>query len=535
MELLVVGVLALLAIGGSGMVSARFGIAAPLVLVVVGIVVSLVPVTPEVRVDPEWILAGVLPPLLYAASASLPAMNFRREFAPIGSLSVVLVVLTSVAVGFYLHWVVPGLALSWGIALGAIISPTDAVATSIARRVGVSSRVMAMLEGESLLNDATALVLLRTAIAAVSSSFSFWTTVGRFAWAVAAATVIGVVVSRVNLRVRARTSDATVNTVLSFTVPFLASVPAQAVGASGLVAAVAAGIVTGRRGPRLLSPLHRLSDTQNWRTVELVLEGAVFLLMGLELSAVLGEVGDERPGVAAAVLVAGGALVLVLAVRALYVAPLVTRLRRRAERRRRLQSRLAGAARAVEDPRTAELWAERFAARGSRRRFDVQRWSARARRMLADIEYFLRTPLGWRDGGVLVWAGMRGAVTVAAAQTLPDDTPHRSLLVLVAFAVATLSLLLQGGTLAAFVRWIRPTTADPEVGRTQRAQIQALLDAVPVPEPSDRPALARLVAQRSALLDARDEGAFDADALAAALAAVDAQQIVLELQDDPAG
>src|SRR5690348_4912913 len=192
-----------------------------------GIVVSLLPFVPAVDIDPEWILAGVLPPLLYSASVSMPSMEFRREFGAIGGLSVLLVVVSALVLGVFFSWVIPGLGIWWGIALGAIVSPTDAVATSIVKKLPVSPRVVSILEGESLLNDATALVLLRTAIAGAAASVSLWSVLGKFAFAVVVAAVIGVVVGKVNLMVRARVTDSTVNTVISFTVPFLAAIPAE--------------------------------------------------------------------------------------------------------------------------------------------------------------------------------------------------------------------------------------------------------------------------------------------------------------------
>ncbi len=543
MEILVVGALALLVIAGSRTLAGRYGIPAPLVLVVVGIVVGLLPFTPDVEIDPEWILAGVLPPLLYSASVSMPATNFRREFGAIGGLSIVLVLLTSLALGLFFAWAIPGLGFAWGVALGAVISPTDAVATTIAKRVGVSPRVMAMLEGESLLNDASALVILRTAVASAAAAFSFGHAVGQFAFAVVVAVVIGAVVGRLNLIVRARTSDATVNTVLSFAVPFAASIPAELLGASGLVAAVTAGIITGRAAPRTLSPRHRLSDSENWRTIELVLEGAVFLLMGLELSAILSEVRGEAGAVGTALLLAAAAIAITLVVRLAYVAPLLRGQSRRAERTLRMQPRLTRMNDALQDPARARELRERLAlaARGrvrrsGRRAFDLDQFGSRVRRMLADVDYLLKAPLTWRDGGVLVWAGMRGAVTVAAAQTLPEHTPHRSLLVLVAFAVATFSLLLQGGTLAWVVRLLKPTAVDPEAERAERAEVLALLAGVDVPadglSPKQRE-IALVRAKRDVVLDARDAGTYDAEALASVLAALDAEQISLELQGDP--
>lgn len=168
---------------------------------------------------------------------------------------------------------------------------------------------------------------------------------------------------------------------------------------------------------------------------------------------------------------------------------------------------------------------------------------------LADIEYFLRQPLGWRDGTAVVWAGMRGAVTVAAAQTLPEDTPQRPVLVLIAFAVAALSLLLQGGTIGPLLRRLSPPVdeaAEHAQNESERTKIFELMresaDAVPGPDPrtADRSkegfdasmahTLAMLAAQREALLDARDNGLFDADVLADALANLDASEIAIELR-----
>ncbi|WP_165070179.1 cation:proton antiporter domain-containing protein [Marisediminicola senii] len=177
----------------------RLGIAPPLALVAVGVAGSFLPAFGAVRIDPEWILAGLLPPLLYAAAVSMPAMNFRREFGAIGGLSVVLVVGSSLVLGLFFMLVIPGLGFAWGVALGAIVSPTDAVATSIIKRTSVSKRVVSILDGESLLNDATALVLLRTAIVATAASFSFWGAVGTFAYSVVVAVVIGGVVAWLNL------------------------------------------------------------------------------------------------------------------------------------------------------------------------------------------------------------------------------------------------------------------------------------------------------------------------------------------------
>lgn len=611
-EILVIGVIAVLTIAAATTIGPRFGVASPLILVVVGILVSFLPFVPALTIQPEWIIAGVLPPLLYSASVSMPSMNFRREFGAIGGLSVVLVIVSSLILGLLFAWLIPGLGLGWGVALGAIVSPTDAVATGIVKRAGVSPRVVAILEGESLLNDATALVLLRAAVAAAAvASFTLGAVALSFLYSVLVAVVFGWVVGRLNLIVRTRVKDATVNTVISFTVPFLASIPAEALGASGLVAAVVAGLITGSRAPRVLSPEHRLSDTQNWRTVELVLEGMIFLTMGLELFGIVQKVQNDHSGVLPAVGIAAIALVLTILVRAAFVAPLLALLARRSRRRERMRPTLTKLQERLEDPEASRRMLEQGAAAegeapelpagedptadpeahaetlasdpavahaavarvaapdptaardrlgakpGLRGRLarrqrawtveNLARFGTRLRRVLADIDYFTGTPLGWREGSIVVWAGMRGAVTVAAAQSLPQDTPGRSVLVLIAFLVAAGSLLLQGGTLGLALKIVKPSAADPEAEREERRRLMELLyeagNAVPAPETTERTPeafaqhksarLKRIQAQRSALLDARDDGTFSADVLAGALSNLDADEISIDLKGDP--
>ncbi len=541
LEFIAVLVVALLVIAAAAVTAPKLRIAAPLLLVLVGIGVSLAPWPSDIVIEPDWILEGLLPPLLYASGVAMPTMNFRREFRAISSLSVLLVVVSAVLLGLLFAWLLPGVDFVWGVALGAIISPTDAVATAIIKGTGVPSRVLVMLDGESLLNDATALVVLRTAVVATAAGFSFWGALGTFAYSVAVAIAVGVAVGFGNLAVRRRVGDPTVNTILSFTVPFVASVPTELLGGSGLVAAVVAGLVTGIRAPRVLPPRHRISDAQNWASVELVLEGLIFLGMGLQLSAVLHEVQQEHTGVGPAVGMAAIALLATLLIRAGYVAPLLVGLRRRARRWQQVQPR-------------AEDWQQRLAdgeplpARrgrdGSSHPREVERVATRVRRMLADIDYFLRQPLGAREGVIVVWAGMRGAVTVAAAQTLPEDTPQRALLVFVAFGVATMSLLVQGGTVGLLVARLFPAGDGQDRARQatqERAQVLALLDQVEKATPREdeqsekRHRLAILTAQRDALLDARDDGTLDADTLTAALTNLDAKQIALESSGGPDG
>jgi NhaP-type Na+/H+ or K+/H+ antiporter len=566
-ELLIVGVLGLLGIAAATAIGPRLGVASPLLLVIVGVLVSFLPFVPDIQIDPEWILAGVLPPLLYSASVAMPSMEFRREFSAIGGFSVLLVVLSAGVLGVVFAALIPGIGLAAGIALGAIVSPTDAVATSIVKRIGVSPRIVTVLEGESLLNDATALVLLRSAIAATAASVTFWDVVGDFVFAVAVALVFGYAVGKLNLWVRARVTDATVNTVISLAVPFVASVPADALGASGLVAAVVAGLVTGRGAIRNLTPQHRQSDVQTWRTVELILEGAVFLLMGLEMSALLHDLTNEQLGIHHGIGLALIAVTLTLLVRAAYVFPTLAIFAARTRRAAALRPKLTAAQQRLDDRELAEL-AEEVADREAERRASARRHTpsdariarlrTRLRRKVADLDYFLAVPLGWREGTVIVWAGMRGAVTLAAAQTLPEDTPARSLLVITAFFVAAFSLIGQGGTLPWLVRAVKPAHVDHDAIAAERAAIRKLLrtvaedvvrdrrgrsDADGTPtgsEPDRRPSegefrrlrLAIIAAQRDALLEARDDGLYSSAVLGRMLETLDADQISMELRAD---
>lgn len=549
-ELLVVLVVAFLAIAATSVIGPKVGLAAPLLLVAIGLGASFVPALGGIEIDPEWILQGLLPPLLYSSAVSMPVMNFRREFTAISGLSILLVVATALLLGVFFMLVLPDLGFAWGVALGAIISPTDAVATSIVKQTAVSKRAVAILDGESLLNDASALVLLRTAIVATAATFSFWSALGTFAYSVLVAVAIGALVGVVNLKVRKYIATPQVNTVLSFTVPFLASVPAEALGGSGLVAAVVAGLVTGYWAPRLLTPQNRLSDSQNWHTVELVLEGIIFLTLGLQIKSIVESVERDHAGVGNALLVAAGALLLTVLIRALYVGPLISAAGRRSRRGAKIQPKFEKLQEKLSTPEGREATASQIEAKRGRKPSErgLDRVARRLTRGLADIDYFLKSPLGWREGVTVVWAGMRGAVTVAAAQTLPTDTPQRSLLILIAYGVALLSLAVQGGTVGMLLRAISPPHdgADRSEEDAERARlldmIRTAADAVPephVPADADRQTefalsakhrIAVLDAQREAILDARDDGTFDADVLEDALVNVDAAQIAIELR-----
>ena len=498
MDLLIIAVVGLLAIAGATQISDRVRVAPALLLLAGGIVVGFLPVVPAIEVEPEIILEGILPPLLYATAVGISTINFRRELASVVVLAILLVIVSAAVIGGVLTLVIPGLSPAWAIAVGAVLSPTDAVAISIARRLGVSQRIITVLEGEGLLNDATALVLLSSAVsAATSGGISIGGVLGGFALAVLVALGVGWLVGEVSLRVRSHITEPTVDTVVSFTVPFLAAIPAEHMHGSGLVAAVVAGLITGHRGPRMLPPAHRVASRTNWHTVELTLEGLIFLFMGLEFFGIVEKVDASDLGVRRAVGVAVLAGALTVVVRALVVAPMLKLLSHRTARWavhweeneeaiHQFQNRCAAIVRGEAEMPQVPWDRRRFVQVQRKLRRDpshesiarrARRISSRVRRRGADLDYFAADPLRSREGAVIVWAGMRGAITLAAAQTLPITAPHRPFLLLVAMLVAAGSLTLQGLTLPALVRLSKPAMAGSADEEERAAVISLLVNA----------------------------------------------------------
>ncbi|MET1052305.1 MAG: sodium:proton antiporter [Mycetocola sp.] len=447
----------------------RVGVAAPLILVVVGIAVSFVPWVPAFDFPPELILSVVLPPILYSAAVNVPLVDFRRNLKAITGLSVLLVLVSALVSGALLYLLLPDLSLPAAIALGAVISPPDAVAaTSIGKRLGLPPRLVTVLEGEGLVNDATALVLLRSAIAATAGTVSLAEIAGDFLYAVAAAIAIGAVVGLVTVWMRSRLRDAVLTTTISFAVPFLAFLPAEEVGASGVLAVVVAGLITGHSSARRFSAQDRISERINWRTAQFVLENGVFLLMGIELKALVEQVRDGHLGLGNAVWFGVLATVALIVVRILFVVPLIALLRREQRRAegqgKQLDVVLERLDQADSDADSeADSGAESTA---TRHRSRMRRLVTRKR---ADVDFLASEGLGWRGGAVLAWSGMRGVVTLAAAQSLPTDIPYRPQLILIAFTVAVLTLLLQGGTLPLLIRRLRIVGTDAAADRTELA------------------------------------------------------------------
>lgn len=448
MELIVVG--AILLVVATAVLAGRIGIAAPLLLTVLGVGIGYLPFVPLIEVEPEIILLIVLPLLLYSAAVNLPLVDFQRNLRPIVGLSVILVVISAVTIGFLVNLLVPAIPLGLGIALGAVVSPTDAVAaTSIGKKLGMPRRLVAILEGESLVNDATSLVLLKTALAAVASSFAFWPTTGKFSYAVAVAIVIGLIVGVISVWVRSKLTNPVYDTVISYTVPFASFVPAEHLGASGVLAVVVTGLYAGHRSVQKFSAQARLNARLNWRTVQFIVENGVFLLMGLQLHALAEEVGHSDWRLMEVFLLGLLVAAVLIVLRALFSIPLLWYIRRAARRyvgRSWALGQIADRERQNEDANIAR----------------IERLESLQLRSQADLEHEQAQALGWREGIALSWAGMRGVVTLAAAQTIPHSVPHRAQIVLVAFIVAITTLLLHGLTLPPIIRKLWKAEDDSE-------------------------------------------------------------------------
>ncbi|WP_206447522.1 cation:proton antiporter [Agrococcus sp. KRD186] len=470
-EVTLVVVVGILIIGAVATIANRIGVAAPLLLVVLGGAISLLPVTPQIEVPPEVLLTIILPPLLYTAALKVPAVDFRRNLRVIGYLSIILVAVSAFAVALVVQSIWPIIGFAGALALGAVVAPPDAVAaTALGKRLGLPPRVVTILEGEGLINDATALVLLSTAVAAISragnSDVEAAPLVADFAIAVVVALVIGAAVGYGTVRIRQFASDRAIDTAISLATPFLSFLAAEALQGSGIVAVVITGLVIGNRSQMRIRATRRAQESATWGTFSVIVENGVFLTMGMQLPAVIEAVDAGERHLAGVVLVGLLLCLLLLVVRFAAMPPLLLWLRTHAKRRQRDQQRLAH--------RLEQLGPE------SKRAAKLQRVHDRRGH---DIIALDDQKLGWRDMLAIGWAGMRGVVTVAAVQTLPADTPMRAELVLVAFVVAIFTLLVQGGSLAWLVKALHLThdrterrrqELDELLGETIEAGIDAM-------------------------------------------------------------
>lgn len=416
----------LIAVAALVTVARRLGVAYPIFLVIGGLLLGLVPGLPRVEIDPDLIFLLVLPPLLYTAAFFTPLRSLRANLGAIGSLAIGLVIASAFAAAAVAHALIPGIPWAAALALGAIVAPPDEIAaTAIAARLAVPRRIVTILEGESLLNDATALTIYGIAVAvAVGGAFKPSTGVATFAAAMLGGSAIGLAVGWIIAQVRARIEDTPVEITISLLTPYAAFLPAQQLGASGVIATVAAGLYLGRRGSRIMGPDARLTGRAVWETITFLLNGVVFIVTGLEVPLLLRALA---PATAIRLVGIGIAVSVVLVVvRALWIFPTAV---------------LVPLARG--EPRPSRLSAHSL---------------------------------------VLSWAGMRGVVSLAAALalplTLPDGAPFpaREALLIVTLTVIVFTLLGQGLTLPWLIRRLHLGT-DPELRAEEAHARQQLLEA----------------------------------------------------------
>jgi CPA1 family monovalent cation:H+ antiporter len=417
----------LLAVAVLGLLARKLHLSYPILFVVGGLLLGLIPKLPKVRLDPELVFLFCLPPLLFPAALFTSWRDFRTNLRPISLLAVGLVLFTTVAVALLAHYFM-GLPLAAGFVLGAIVSPPDAIAaTAIAERLHIPRRIVTILEGESLVNDATALVAYRFAVVAVTTgSFSLAKAGGKFFIVGIGGILIGVAVGWLAEQFHRRVEDAPVEITVSLLTPFVAFLGAERLGVSGVLSVVTAGLYLGWRLPQILSYQTRLRGGPVWEMVEFLLTGFVFILIGLQLPEVLGALSGNSIPLQRLVWYALLISFAVILVRILWVFP------------------------ATYLPRLL---------------------SARLRR---------RDPYpSWQHVTIVAWTGMRGVVSLAAAMALPLATqegkpfPGRDLILFLTFIVILATLVVQGLSLPFLIRWLSVKDDGSMEKEEREARLQA--------------------------------------------------------------
>lgn len=516
-----------------------------LIIVVIGSAVSFLPGFEPPELDSHILLTVVLPPLLYSAALDFSFPTFFRNIRPILGLGVGLVVVTAFAVAAVSSWLVL-VPLTFGLALvlGAIVAPPDAVtAVAVGRKLGLPKRVMAILTGESLINDAAALTLFSIAVAQVAGSHTFIENPFLlFGYSATVGPLVGALLGYVTLWIRKHLDNPGLETVQGLVVPFAAFITAEEFHASGVLAVVVAGFVVGN-GAMGAGYQTRLQERYVWNSVDVLLEAFVFAYIGLHLRFVLQDLNEAHESLAVVAVASIIVLLIVLVIRPLSVFLMFGR--------NKLSSHVES----------------KFSTPGTRTRKPKARW----RRMID------RRSLSWRENVVVSWTGMRGVVTLAAAAAIPVTTasgepfPERATIQAIAFAVSVGTLLIQGWTLPLLIRQLNLSRfcddhaadraeeikaeqvvhdaadevldafeADPPEGLDPRVvtEIRAVIarhsqdaDEMPDPEALTKRAavfsgLYRdvLAAQRGALIAERDEGRIEDEAVRAMLERLDLQE-----------
>jgi Na+/H+ antiporter len=428
-EILIAGVL--VAVAGLSALARQLSVPYPIVLVVGGALFGFVPGLPDVTLDPDVVLVVFLPPLLYGASIFANFNDLRANLRGLTLSAVGLVLVTMCAVAWAAHALIPGLTWEAAFVLGAIVSPTDPLAAAvIMRRLDVPRRMVSGIEGEGLFNDATALVAYRVAVAAVvEGSFSLTDAGLKFVLGAVGGVAIGIAVGWIVSEIRKRTTDAQVSITISLLTGYAAFIPADAIGASAILATVSAGIFMGIRGPRILPARVRLQGTFVWDIVDFLVNATLFVLIGLQLRAVVDALSGYSVSTVGGYAMAVTGVVVGTRLVWFFTVPYLIRAidRRPAQRARRLSAR-------------------------------------------------------WRL--VLAWSGMRGAVSLAVALALPLTTdagsafPKRDLIIFLTFAVIFFTLVVQGLSLPVLIRRLGVTDGGADENEEIRARLVATKAAI---------------------------------------------------------
>jgi CPA1 family monovalent cation:H+ antiporter len=404
-------------------ISRRIRVPYPVLLLLGGLVVGLVPGIPPLELDPEIVFLVVLPPLLYVSAFLTPIRDFRSNLKNISLLAVGLVAVSVGVVAVLTMALVPGMTWPLAAALGAIVSPPDAVAaTAIAQRLAVPRRVISILEGESLLNDATALTIYRAALAAAVAAvaLSVIGSLANFVFVALGGILIGLVIGWIALWIRSHLNDTPVEITVSLITPYAAYLPAEAFGVSGVLAAVTAGLFLGRRSSRIMGSEARLAGRAVWESLVFLLTGVVFLAIGFQISSIARQMDRatllELAGVGVLVSLA------LIVVRAIWIFAMSLR----------------------------ELLSK----------------EQRAARL--------------RESIVLSWAGMRGVVSLAAALAIPISLPGnaqaaRDAIIIITFTVILVTLVGQGLTLPLVIKAVG-LGSDADEGHEESHARQELIE-----------------------------------------------------------
>lgn len=421
-------VLALYAFGLK-LIGRRLGIIDPIVLVIGGLVLAVVPFIPPLTIDPELAMVVFLPPVLYQASISLSWREFTHNLRSILVLAVGLVLVTAMAVAGVAHWFI-GMNLGAAFVLGAIVSPPDAVAANaVLSKLRVPKRIITILEGESLINDATALVFYTFAVAAVvTGSFTATEALTDFVWVSVAGIGIGLAIGKATIFFHRRLDDSLLEILLSLTIPFVAYITAEHVHASGVLAVVAAGLLRGSYSSRVMSATTRIQLLSMWQIIVFTLNAIGFLIIGIELHVVIASLKDSGVSVAELATYAGVICFTVIAVRFAIIYP--------------------------------AAWLPRQLSPKFRERDPMPSMGTLT---------------------VMGWSGMRGIVSLVAVLALPMTTetpygqfPDRDMILFLAYCVLLVTLIGQGSTLGWLARRLKVevASAPPSHGRHIRARLR---------------------------------------------------------------